>query len=324
MLLERNELLDLFVCPRTGAALADTDDGKQLVCQPEPPLASDPPLAYEVVDRYPVLVDFSQSVLRRESLLSTGAASVVPRRQGSLRGLCKRIVSPPKRTTARNVERMAADLNASGMIRPRVLVVGGGTIGQGMAPLYASPSIEVVAFDIYASPCVQFVADAHQIPIRDASMDGVVVQAVLEHVLDPQRVVAEIHRVLKPGGIVYAETPFLQQVHEGPYDFTRFTESGHRYLFKHFDLIASGASAGPGTQMLWTIDYFVRSLFRSRWMGKLAKAACFWVQYADLLIPEAYHVDSAAGVYFMGRKSTTTATPAEIVAHYRGAQTRAA
>jgi SAM-dependent methyltransferase len=40
------------------------------------------------------------------------------------------------------------------------------------------------------------------------------IQAVLEHALDPPVVVAEIYRVLKPGGLVYADTPFMQRVHE--------------------------------------------------------------------------------------------------------------
>jgi len=56
--------------------------------------------------------------------------------------------------------------------------------------------------------------------------DAVWIQAVLEHVLDPVRVVAEIHRVLRPGGLVYSEIPFMQEVHEGAYDFTRFRLSG--------------------------------------------------------------------------------------------------
>ena len=101
-----------------------------------------------------------------------------------------------------------------------------------MEPFYPEPRIALVAFDIYASPQVQFVADAHHIPLEDGCFDAVIVQAVLEHVLEPGRVVAEIYRVLKPNGLVYAETPFLQHVHEGAYElFTRFTESGHRYLF---------------------------------------------------------------------------------------------
>jgi ubiquinone/menaquinone biosynthesis C-methylase UbiE len=69
------------------------------------------------------------------------------------------------------------------------------------------------------------VADGHQLPIADGSVDGVWIQAVLEHVLDPSIVVQEIHRVLTPGGVVYAETPFMQPVHEGAYDFTRFSLS---------------------------------------------------------------------------------------------------
>src|SRR5690606_38382329 len=111
--------------------------------------------------------------------------------------------------------------------------------------------------DVYSSPEVDFIADGHEIPIRSGSVDAVIVQAVLEHVLDPQKVVDEIHRVLKPQGLVYAETPFMQQVHEGPYDFTRFTESGHRWLFRRFARIDSGALRGPGTALLWSVRYAI-------------------------------------------------------------------
>jgi len=52
---------------------------------------------------------------------------------------------------------------------------------------------------------------------------------------------------MSAGGIVYADTPILKQVHDRPCDFTRFTDSGHRYLFRDFDLIDSGTVAGPGT-----------------------------------------------------------------------------
>ena len=68
--------------------------------------------------------------------------------------------------------------------------------------------------------------------------------------VDPARVVAEIQRVLKPGGLVYAETPFMQQVHEGAYDFTRFTELGHRWLWRRFAPVARGALGGPGLSLL--------------------------------------------------------------------------
>ena len=166
----------------------------------------------------------------------------------------------------------------------------------------------------------QFIADGHQIPLRDASVDAVVIQAVLEHVLDPWQVVTEIHRVLKKDGLVYADTPFMQQVHMGPYDFTRFTESGHRYLFRRFRLIDSGISGGSGTQLLWTIDYVGRSLFRSPRMGTLLKAAMFWLSYLDRLAPVGFQVDNASGVFFLGRRAEHEIAPKDMVAYYKGAQ----
>jgi ubiquinone/menaquinone biosynthesis C-methylase UbiE len=147
-----------------------------------------------------------------------------------------------------------------------------------------------------------------------------VIQAVLEHVLEPQQVVDEIWRVLKPDGLVYAETPFLQHVHEGAYDFTRFTESGHRFLFRRFELVDSGCSGGPGTQLTWSIDYFARALFRSRLAGKMFKLAFSWLQLFDALVPSTFASDAASGVYFLGRRSVRNVSPQEIVAFYRGAQ----
>jgi len=200
-----------------------------------------------------------------------------------------------------------------------VLVVGGGTNGHGL-PVYDDDDIKVIAFDIYASRLTQFIADAHRIPLADASVDGVIIQAVLEHVLDPWRVVAEIHRVLRPGGVVYSETPFLQQVHEGPYDFTRFTESGHRWLFRDFDLIESGPIGGPGLLLVWTLDYLVRGLTRNQKVGQRTRRMTRWLERIDRRIPEAHRSDAASAVYFLGRRSETTLTPREIIASYKGAQ----
>jgi len=201
-----------------------------------------------------------------------------------------------------------------------VLVIGGGTVGNGTGELYEDRRARVVAFDIYGSPMTQFIGDAHAIPIATGAVDAVVVQAVLEHVLDPGRVAAEIHRVLRPGGVVYAETPFLQQVHAGPYDFTRFTSSGHRHLFRAFEQIDAGPVAGPGTQVLWSVDHLARGLFRSEIAGKLVRGLCFWLRWLDRLVPRAFAMDGASAYYFLGRRSERELTPREIVEYYQGAQ----
>jgi ubiquinone/menaquinone biosynthesis C-methylase UbiE len=206
---------------------------------------------------------------------------------------------------------------------PSILVVGGGTLGNGVEAIYTDPRTRVIAFDIYGSPLVQFIADAHQIPLADESVDAVLVQAVLEHVLDPGRVAEEIHRVLRREGLVYAETPFLQQVHAGPYDFTRYTSSGHRYLFRAFEEISAGPVAGPGAQMQASVDHLVRGLLRSELAGKLARVAFFWLRYLDRLVPSAFAMDNASAYYFLGRRSERELSPSEIVAYYSGAQREA-
>jgi SAM-dependent methyltransferase len=269
----------------------------------------------------PVWVDFDHSVLDSEQTLASSAASAVRRgrRSGFAVRAIKGLLSPAKQVTRENVGRFMSLLRASSD-RPSVLVIGGGTVGQGMQPLYDEQDIRLIAFDIYATGNIHFVADAHAIPLRDGAVDGVIVQAVLEHVLEPDRVAAEIWRVLKPGGLVYSETPFMQHVHEGAYDFTRYTESGHRYLFRRFELISSGVCGGPGTQLIWSIDYFARSLFRSRTVGSLAKLSCFWLQWFDRLMPDNYARDAASGFFFLGRRSDRAITPREAVGFYRGAQ----
>lgn len=311
MFLGRDECLAILRCPVTREHLTFSADGS---CA-----AEGCGRRYASLEDTPVLIDFDHSVIDRDQLISTnGASSVKRRRYDRLSGAVKRLLSPPKKATRANVRRLIQELEA--VERPIVLVIGGGTVGQGMEPLYEHPDIQIISFDIYRTERTQFVADAHAIPLADGAVDALVVQAVLEHVLEPEVVAAEIWRVLKKDGLVYAETPFMQQVHEGAYDFTRFTESGHRYLFRRFQVIGSGTTAGPGTQLLWSLDYFVRGLFRSRAAGKVAKASFFWLQWLDPLIPDEFASDGASGVYFLGRKSDSELSPKEIVGFYRGSQ----
>jgi SAM-dependent methyltransferase len=272
--------------------------------------------AFPLCDGQPALIDFERSIVQPEDLSSSSAG---PRR-GSIEALpawLRPLWKPVNRVALANTRKLRSLLVSPA---PIVLVVGGGTIGNGVEELYSAPGVGLVAFDITPTSLTQFVADAHQIPLADGSVDAVVVQAVLEHVLDPNEVVSEIHRVLRPDGLVYAETPFLQQVHAGAYDFVRFTSSGHRYLFRRFDEIAAGAVSGAGTQLLWSLDHATRSVLRSDLAGKLIRAPLFWLRYLDLIGSEQFAMDNASAYYFLGRRSDGELRPREIVDYYRGAQ----
>ncbi|MFK8068871.1 MAG: class I SAM-dependent methyltransferase [Gammaproteobacteria bacterium] len=275
---------------------------------------------YQKISGKPVLVNFENSILDKNDLLSSHAQSVISRGKSDnimakARGMFSR-TSPACQSNTRILLDYAFGLGR----RPLVLLIGGGTVGNGMQEFYDSPHIDLVSFDIYDSPNVQIIADAHDLPFAENTFDIVIIQAVLEHVLDPKRVVSQIHKVLRPSGWVYAETPFMQQVHEGAFDFTRFSERGHRYLFKNFENCASGATSGAGTSLLWALEHFFRSLFRSILVGKLVRMSCFWLQYVDDLLDKPSAEDAACAVYFLGKKSSNTLQPRSLIEGYSGGQ----
>jgi SAM-dependent methyltransferase len=193
--------------------------------------------------------------------------------------------------------------------RPRLLVVGGGEGGAGFDVIrHSADRFHLIESDVRVTSKAHLVCDAHQLPFADSSLHGVVIQAVLEHVLDPFACVAEIHRVLVPGGLVYAETPFMQQVHMGRHDFTRFTYLGHRRLFRWFEQISAGAVCGPGAAVRWSLDYYVRSATSSRelrWLGGLASRMLSWPleQFDPWLLRSPRAWDAASALFFLGRRS---------------------
>jgi len=60
--------------------------------------------------------------------------------------------------------------------------------------------IDVVEFDPNVQGLELYQSDLGELPVEDGSVDLVMARSVMEHVTDPARVFAEIHRVLKPGG----------------------------------------------------------------------------------------------------------------------------
>jgi SAM-dependent methyltransferase len=304
----------LLVCPRCGSSL--TGSAASLACSRESCGREYPAIGHPPT---PILIDGDTSIVDIAALLKSEGASLVERRvHGRFRKFVMRRLEPRNKVAEHYVRRLVEDLIAETKERPRVLVIGGGVIGSGIEALYQDPHVDLVAFDIYTSDNCQLIADGHQIPLKDKSVDGVVIQAVLEHVLNPQLVVDEIYRVLRPGGLVYADTPFMQQVHEGPYDFTRFTESGHRYLFRHFALRNSGVVAGLGTQLLWSIIYFSRGI--NHRAGQVARVAFWWLPKLDPLLNPRVTVDGASSNFFYGHSSPRVISATEMVAYYSGGQ----
>lgn len=65
--------------------------------------------------------------------------------------------------------------------------------------------------------------DGRRLPLPDGCIDTVLATEVFEHLFNLEEILAEIHRVLRPGGALVATTPFAMFEHEVPHDFARYT-----------------------------------------------------------------------------------------------------
>jgi len=192
--------------------------------------------------------------------------------------------------------------------RPVTLDIGSG-ISRGTNIAGLSPAVLEgrIGLEIDHSPTAHVVGDAHKLPFLDGSVDGVMIQGVLEHVADPARIVGEIYRVLRPGGALYVDVPFLQHYHQDPEDYRRYTLKGLRHLFERFEEKDAGVSAGPSSALC---DFMTE--YPAVWFGNPVvywgvKWVTGWVvlpiRFLDYLLAGRSRAASLAGaLYFLGRK----------------------
>jgi SAM-dependent methyltransferase len=139
------------------------------------------------------------------------------------------------------------------------IIVDLGAGGRRIAP-------HVKTVDAVAGPDTDFACDVARTPFADASVDCVIATGLLEHVPDDHEVLREIHRVLRMGGIVHIEAPFLQQFHADPIDYRRYTESGLAEILRRhgFSIEKAGWHIGPTVTMLTLASYYVALLFEGQ------------------------------------------------------------
>lgn len=296
------------VCDPNATLIREQDD---LVC-------SRCALRHPIVDGVPVIFHPENSVF--------DATETIERYRASARRPKRNLFATLRRFVPKVRANLIAD-QIAGRIRsmlppgskPRVLVVGGGdTGGAGLQSILDDPNCTTIESDIHFGARANLIADGHNLPFRSETFDVVICQAVLEHVARPQRCVDEIHRVLKPNGILFADIPFMCPVHMGPYDFTRFSLGGLRLACRRFEEEAAGMSHGPFAAVAMNIFHAARSLSTSRvwatfvWFG--LPWLIFWIPHLDKLFRNrAQATDAAAGVYFIGRKSERTRSERAII-----------
>ncbi len=140
---------------------------------------------------------------------------------------------------------------------------------------------------------VDVICPATNLKFSDDSFDTVFSTQVMEHVDDPEKMLMETHRVLRPGGVVIFSVPFCWELHEEPYDYYRFSKYGLRALFERHDfvierIVANGGKWAAIVQMNLNIIYstfskrsfltgFLRFLFVNLRLTHLFNSLALWL-----------------------------------------------
>lgn len=109
-----------------------------------------------------------------------------------------------------------------------------GATGEGRKRL-ALAATKYLATNITADAEMQL--DAKNMHLADNSIDALLCESMLEHVDDPERVVSEVHRVLRPGGKFLLLTPWMYPYHPAPDDYLRLSESALSRMLSGFEIV---------------------------------------------------------------------------------------
>jgi predicted SAM-dependent methyltransferase len=221
-----------IVCPRTRARLVLSGDGRSLV-------SGDGACAYAIAPGgAPLLLPEAgdSAEFARSSNMEAEYSPEAVAGQGGVLARLRNFLFQDRRAEA--CRRAFQEVFPAPGPDQVYLSVGGGP---------GRPSEHFTNLNIGPFPNVDIVADAHRLPYADGSADAIYCEAVLEHLYAPARAVEEMRRVLKPGGKVFACTPFLQAYHGYPHHYQNYTVTGHQRLFcdHGFRVLEAGACVGP-------------------------------------------------------------------------------
>ncbi len=111
------------------------------------------------------------------------------------------------------------------------------------------------------------------LPLATASADTVLSISVLEHLKRPTVMLAEAHRILRPGGQLVLQTPWQWMVHEAPFDYFRYSPFALEHLLTEAGFVDISIEPEGGFWAMWALKlcYFLERATRGR--GPLRRLA---------------------------------------------------
>jgi SAM-dependent methyltransferase len=146
---------------------------------------------------------------------------------------------------------------------------------------------DIFNIDLFAFAQVDALADAASLPFLDNSVDFFILDTILEHVPEPQKIIDEIRRCLKPGGEVICITTFIFPFHGYPTHYFNFTKDGLSFIFKDFSSSKVMVNMGPTSALVnlvseyFTVAFAGKSHFLYTFCKGLFLIPIFMFKYLD-------------------------------------------
>lgn len=173
------------------------------------------------------------------ALINTfGHSNVVSALEGGCNSGCTREKGPGYMPPSRRYIRsfLMKTLSRAQIDGP-ILDVGCGYRSNRMDLLRLNNRWTVKTLDLFEGSGADFCLDAQAMQVIPSDSYGCVIcTELLEHVIEPRRVLAEIKRILKPGGLIIVTVPFDVEIHEnqGQPDYWRMTPDGLRIMLGEY------------------------------------------------------------------------------------------
>lgn len=134
---------------------------------------------------------------------------------------------------------------------------------------YIGMDIENATYQKNTSPDVFW--DGKTIPSNTCSYDNAMLVEVLEHVPEPDRVLKELHRVLKPKGYLLITIPFLWPLHDVPYDEYRYTPFSlkRKCIEAGFEIVEIESFGGWNSSLATILSLYVKRYLRKKALNRL-------------------------------------------------------
>ncbi|SEL74920.1 Methyltransferase domain-containing protein [Chitinophaga rupis] len=152
----------------------------------------------------------------------------------------------------------------------------------------------------HANEQIDVFYDGKTIPVASDHFDSVLSTEVFEHVFNPEEILDELHRVMKPGAVMLATCPFIIAEHEVPNDCSRYTSYGLKMLLErkgfeilYYEKLGTSIQAQMQMFMSYLDSYVLSKLNFARPIKKVVSFCTFLVlnllcKLMNRMLPKRY------------------------------------